>query len=228
MTYVGISILGVLAILTVIGLLNGVYAKLRIQPAIAFLIIASMIAGILLPAIRIGTMFSFSIGGFLIPFFISAYLMYQAARRNEFWRCLIGEAVVALTVFFLMYYIPIDTTAMAILSAVAIGLVAAAISYLIGRNGRSAVVSSVMGIYLAQIAVFVVNVIRGIDTPLNLGTGGIFDAIVLSVVAAIVLAEFSEALALGADRANAAAAGQRSRHRAAQSEQAEFYEFKKR
>ena len=230
MTYIGISILGILAILTVIGVLNRVYAQMNVRPGVAFLLYMGAITGIILPAIVIVPMFSFSIGGVLIPFGVALALMIVAIMRGEVWRCVLGGLATAFAVFFLMYFIPLNSVAMTIVSAVIIGSVAGAVGYLIGRSRRAAFVSAVMGLYLAQTAVFVVNVIRGIHTPLNLGTGWVFSSVVLAGIGAAALAELALFMAAGyAREKRQAVPGTKTvgTKTAYNSEQGEFYEFKK-
>ena len=69
------------------------------------------------------------------------------------------------------------------------GIVGGVIAYVLGRSRRGAFVCGVLGVLWADIAVFAVNRSRGIDQPLVLGGAGVFDAMVISGLIGVVLAE---------------------------------------
>ncbi len=224
MMYIGYALLGILAVVILIGLLNGVFARMGLKKYVALLIVVAIIAGAIIPSIWIGTRFSFSIGGFLIPFLLCIYLMVLAARHGELWRCILAELVSAAAVFVVIYFIPVTTTALSIMLAIAVGLLSGAIGYLIARSSRAAFASAVMGIILAEVAVFVINSIRGLTPTLSLGIGGMFSAIIISGITAVVLAEAIGAVKEGSEKAERREAARRQkRDILLHSEQAEFH-----
>ena len=70
------------------------------------------------------------------------------------------------------------------------GLAAGVIAYLLGRSRRAAFFAGVVGVLLADIAVAALNWSRGIDQTLHLGSAGALDAVVISGLLAVLLAEF--------------------------------------
>ena len=70
------------------------------------------------------------------------------------------------------------------------GLIGGLAAYLLGRSRRGAFVCGVLGVFFADIAVGLINWSRGINQQLMLGGAGIFDAMVISGLIAVILAEF--------------------------------------
>ena len=190
---IGLIFLGVLLILMLFGVTQRLFDKMKVKTVWAIILTAAIAVGAIIPAIKIGGMFSFSIGGFLIPVALCLYLMVRSDMADNL-KGWLGSLATATAVFFMLYFIPSGTTAMRITSSVIIGLVAGGISYLLGRSWRGALISSVLGIILADITVFIVNLIRGIRTPLALGNTLVFDAIVIAGITAVVLVEVIAAL----------------------------------
>ena len=64
----GIVVLSVVLIALICGAGQRILDKMRMNDKWALILVIAMIVGILIPPIKIGSLFSFSIGGFLIPF----------------------------------------------------------------------------------------------------------------------------------------------------------------
>ena len=225
MIYVGYSLLGILAVVILIGLLNGTLLRMGINKYVAVGIMLATIVGAIIPAIFIGARFSFSIGGFLIPFLLCVYLMVAAARKGGLWRGLLAEFTVAAAVFTLIYFIPVNTTALSVIMAIVVGLVAGAVGYLIGRNARLAFSSAIIGVFIAETAVFVVNSIRGFAPALNLGTANMFASIVIAGIVAVALSETVGIFMEGSERHDRIKTVRAERRGVLlNSEQAEFHE----
>ena len=69
------------------------------------------------------------------------------------------------------------------------GLLAGLAGYLLGRSRRSAFIGGVMGVLLGDLAQGIVSRTEGLTTPVQLGGGGALDAVVLSGLLAVLLAE---------------------------------------
>ena len=165
--------------------------KLRISDKFALLIMVAILAGIIIPPISIGGVFSFSIGGFLIPFILSVYLLIKAGWSMDLVRAFSGTILTAAIILVLEIVLPSATPEQIIVDNTYLyGIVAGLVAYFLGRSRRNAFVCSVFGITLASVAVFLYNISQGVVTPLALGSGGVFDTIILSIVISVGLAEF--------------------------------------
>ena len=69
------------------------------------------------------------------------------------------------------------------------GIVAGLIAWALGRSRRGAFVCAVLGVLLADTASAVQALAAGADAPVRLGTGGALDAVVISAIIAVLLAE---------------------------------------
>ena len=188
--YAAYVILGVLALLTVVGVFTKALDVMRVPMWAALLFILAVLGGAIAPAIRFGSRFAFSVGGWLIPFILAACLLFAAGFTREMANMWLASFITAAAVFVLRYFIPIRTLGLQITAAVLIGLIAGAISYLVGRSRRGAFVSAVFGITLGELAVFIVNVSMRRAPVLSFGTAGMLDAFVIASISAVLLAHF--------------------------------------
>ncbi|GHV00852.1 hypothetical protein FACS1894211_09240 [Clostridia bacterium] len=188
--YVSYALLGLLAILIVVGVLSTVLSAMRMPKWAAILFVLAVLGGSIAPAIWIGQSFAFSIGGWLVPFIFAVVLLFAAGFNREMANMWLASFITGAAVFTLRYFIPIQTMALQIVAAALIGLIAGALSYLIGRSRRGAFVSAVYGVTFGELAVFIVNLIMGRAPVLALGVGGMLDAIVIASLAAVLLAHF--------------------------------------
>jgi hypothetical protein len=69
------------------------------------------------------------------------------------------------------------------------GLLAGLAAYLMGRSRRAAFIGGVMGVLLGDVAQGIVSRPQGLSTPVQLGGGGALDAVVISGLLAVLLAE---------------------------------------
>jgi hypothetical protein len=192
--YAAYALLGLSAVLILVGVFAGALRAMRIPVWAAFLFVLAVLGGSLAPAVWIGPRFSFSVGGWLIPFIFAVCLLLAAGFTRETGEMRLASFVTAAAVFALRYFIPLNSLGLRFLSAALIGLIAGAISYLIGRSRRGAFVSAVFGVTFGELAVFLVDLGMGRVPALALGTGGMLDSIVIASLAAVLLAHFLDAL----------------------------------
>ena len=69
------------------------------------------------------------------------------------------------------------------------GVIGGLIAYALGRSRRGAFICGVMGVLIADLIVFFVNLGRGVAQPLILGGAGVFDAMIVSGLIGVILAE---------------------------------------
>lgn len=187
---ISIWIVTALIIAVMFGAGQRILDKLRLSDRIALLIMVAILIGIILPPIKIGANFSFSIGGFLIPFGLCVYMLVKAGWSMDLVRAFTGTILTASAILLLEIFLPSETPEQIIIDNTYLyGVVAGLVAYLLGRSRRNAFVCSVLGITLASVAVFIYNMVQGVSVPLNLGVGGAFDSIILSILISVGLAE---------------------------------------
>lgn len=187
---ISIWIVTALIILIMFGAGQRILDKLRLSDRIALLIMLAILIGIIIPPIKIGSVFSFSIGGFLIPFGLSIYLLIRAGWSMDLVRAFTGSILTACAILLLEILLPSETPEQILIDNTYLyGVVAGLIAYLLGRSRRNAFVCSVFGITLSSVAVFIYNITQGVSTPIALGVGGAFDTIILSILISVGLCE---------------------------------------
>lgn len=183
-------IITALILLIMFGAGQRILDKLRLSDKWAIVILVAIAIGIIIPPIKIGSVFSFSIGGFLIPFGLCVYLLVRAGLSMDLVRAFTGTILTASAILLLEIFLPSNTPEDVVVDNTFLyGIVAGVIAYVLGRSRRNAFVCSVFGITLASVCVFIYNMVLGVPTTLALGVGGAFDSIILSVLIAVGLAE---------------------------------------
>lgn len=182
-------ILSVIILLIMFGAGQRILDKMRLNDKWALIIMVAIVVGILIPNIHIGKFLIFSIGGFLIPFGVAIYLMVMAGRSWDLFRAIIGSIVTAGIILLLEYVLPADPEEMIVDTTFLYGVAAGLVAYLLGRSRRNALICSVMGILLAKVIQYIINVSTGIREPLTLGVAGALDVMLISVLIAVALAE---------------------------------------
>ena len=185
---IGMILLTVSAILVFFGAAQRVLDKLYLSDRAALILIALMFFGTMIPNLVIGRL-QLSVGGALIPFGICLYLLIKAGTAKERIRAIAGSILTAGIIYALSSLMPDEPEAIVVDPMYLYGLVGGLIAYLLGRSRRGAFICGVLGVMLADVAVAIVNWSGGIDQALILGGAGVFDAIVISGILGVVLAE---------------------------------------
>lgn len=186
----GMIVLMAAAILIFFGAAQRVLDKLAMSDRTALVLLALMFLGTLIPNITLGRV-SISIGGALIPFGVCVHLLINAGTAKERWRAVIGSLLTGGAIYALSALLPNEPERMRIDPMYLYGLTGGLIAYILGRSRRCAFICGVMGILLSDIATAIVNGSRGIDQTLTLGGAGVFDAVVISGVLGVILAELA-------------------------------------
>ena len=187
---VGMVLLAAASVLIYLGVCQRVLDKMRMNDKSAILISAGMFFGGLLPNIRLGSV-EINIGGALIPAAVGLYLIVTAGSVKESLRASIGTALTAAAVYLLGRFMPNEPESMMVDPNYVYGLGAGLIAYILGRSRRGAFVCGILGVLLADTATAIMNWQAGIQQPLVLGGGGVFDVAVLSALTAVILAELA-------------------------------------
>ena len=185
---VGMVLLTAAAILVFFGVAQRVLDKMYLSDRAALLLIALMFFGTLIPNLKLGTV-ELSVGGALIPAGVCVYLLIKTDTAKEFWRAVIGSVLTGAIVFFLGRVMPNEPEQIVLDPNYVYGLAGGAVAYLLGRSRRAAFICGVLGVVLADVAVAVVNWSQGLSQTLVLGGAGMMDAVVISGLLAVLLAE---------------------------------------
>lgn len=185
---VGMIFLTASAILVFFGAAQRALDKMYLTDRTALLLIALMFFGTLIP--NIGTnQISISIGGAVIPVGICIYLLFKADTVQEKLRTIVGAILTGAIIYAISSLSPDEPEAIIIDPIYLNGIAGGLIAYLLGRSRRGAFVCGVLGVLIADLAVGIVNYFNGVEQTLVLGGGGAFDAVVLSGLLGVVLAE---------------------------------------
>lgn len=186
---IGLILLIVVAILVMFGVGQRVLDKLRLTDKQAMLFVALLFLGGLIPDIPLGDRFSFNIGGFLVPLALCVFLLIKADTAKEKWRAIAAAVVTGAAVYLIGHFTPDEPENIIFDPNYLYGVAGGIIAYLFGRSRRGAFVAGVLGVTLADTAQAIVNWSQGIDQRLILGGAGAMDAIVISGILAVLLAE---------------------------------------
>lgn len=184
----GLVLLTAVAVLVFFGVIQRVLDKMHLTDREALVITALMFFGTLIPNLSLGRV-EINLGGGLIPVGVCIYLLFKADEGREVVRTLAGAALTAAAVYLLGRWMPDEPEAISFDPNYVYGLIGGLIAYLLGRSRRGAFICGVMGILLADTAVAWMNWQSGLNQPLILGGGGVMDAMVISGVLAVLLAE---------------------------------------
>ncbi len=185
----GMIALLVLSLLVIFGVGQRVLDRLHLSDKMAVAAMAAIFIGGLIPAIPIGNV-RIGVGGCLVPLALCVWVLIKADTKLEVFRALFGALLTAAAVWLISLLMPADPESIVIDPNYAYGIAAGVIAYVLSRSRRAAFVCAVVGMLLADVLVGVYNAANGVDAVLNLGTAGAFDAVVLSGLIAVLLAEF--------------------------------------
>jgi len=186
------TILVVAAALVYFGVAQRMLDKMRLTDTQALLFIGLMVAGsfINIPLLTGRTNISLNVGGTLVPLGIAVYLLVTADSAHERVRALIGSAVTAAIIFGIAQYTDFDPSSGAIIDPLWLfSLIAGIVGYLLGRSRRGAFIAGVLGMLFADLVHAVRAWLVNLNTNTVLGGAGVFDAMVVAGIIAVVLAE---------------------------------------
>ena len=185
----GLILLIIAAALVLFGVGQRVLDSLRLTDRQALLIIALMIGSGFIPDIPVTPLFSFNIGGALIPLALCVYLWIKADTAAERIRSLAAALATAVATYLLGRFMPHEPETIVIDPGIMQGIAAGILGYLFGRSRRGSFIAGVVGVTLSSVASAVTVWMRGIDQRLVLGGAGAFDVIVISGLLAVLLSE---------------------------------------
>ena len=195
---IGITALFIVSVLIFLGLAQRVLDRMRLTDKEALAIIAAIVIGsfinIPIPIGRFAT--SINIGGAIVPLGVAIYLLSKSGTTKEWVRALVATAITAFVVYFLGSLIntgiPEPAGRYAFLDGLYLyPLVGGLVAYLAGRSRRSAFIAATLGVLIVDVIHYFWLISAGAPAgmPVNIGGAGVFDAIVLSGVFAVLLVE---------------------------------------
>ena len=185
----GLILLVIAGAAVLLGVGQRVLDKLHLTDRQALLFIALIIAGGFIPDIPVTKLFSFNIGGALIPLGLCIYLWIKADTISEKARSIAAALGTGAVVYALGRFMPHEPETIVIDPGYMHGLAAGIIGYLFGKSRRGAFIAGVVGVTLANVASAVYVWSKGISQRLVLGGAGAFDVIVMSGLIAVLLSE---------------------------------------
>jgi len=196
---IGVAVLLAVSVLIYLGLAHRALDRMRLSDRGALVVIGAIIIGsfinIPLPFLPFTT--SINAGGAIVPLGVAFYLLARAGTRREWFRALAAALTTGVVVFFIGSLVNTGPTAepagrYAVLDAIYLYPLAGGITaYLAGRSRRSAFIAATLGVLLVDVFNYAWLVRRGApaDYRVSIGGAGVFDAVVLAGILAVLLAE---------------------------------------
>jgi uncharacterized membrane protein len=193
---IGLLLLIVLSLFIYLGLGHRVLDRMRLSDRAALLIIAALVLGSLveIPLAGRPTAVTVNAGGALVPLGVAVYLLAGAGTSKERTRAVWGAVLTGAAVYFIGTYLMrglrepagrFDFTDPLYLYPLVGGVVA----YAAGRSRRAAFVAATLGVLLGDIFHYLRVAAARAPVRVDIGGGGIFDAVVLAGIFAVLLAE---------------------------------------
>jgi uncharacterized membrane protein len=189
---IGMIILVVLSILIYFGLAQRVLDRMKLTDKGALAVIAAIIVGsfINIPLISGRTDLIVNLGGAVIPFIFALYLLVTAGTSKEWGRTIFGTVVTAFLLVAAFRLMSAEPETMVIDPLWVIPIIAGVVAYLLGRSRRGAFITAILGVILADIVNYLWLINTNTPGRVNIGGAGAIDAVVLSGIIAVLLAEF--------------------------------------
>jgi uncharacterized membrane protein len=191
---IGQTVLAVLLFLILFGLSQRVLDRMRLTNAQAVAALLLIIGGsfVDIPLWRGDIQVTVNVGGALVPLGLSVYLLVKAGTVRERVRAVIAAALTAGVIYLagtvLMTGDLYDQ--FALLDPLYVYPLGAGLAaYLLGRSRRASFVAAVLGVLLTDIIHWIWLMVHRTPGNVHFGGAGGLDAVVLSAVFAVVLAE---------------------------------------
>ncbi len=189
--YFGVFVLLLVTGLIYFGLAQNVLDRLKMNDKAALVFVGLLIVGSFIDLVvyRNGIDVIINIGGAIIPLILVVYIISRAKNTQE--RTRAGLSVIGTTaVLYLiikMFQFEEGHTVIDIMYVFPI--VAAVIAYILGRSRRSAFIGGITSVLLLDIIYLIELIVRGMPGRVHIGGAGMFDIIIFSGIAALIIAE---------------------------------------
>ncbi|MDH7478958.1 MAG: DUF1614 domain-containing protein [Syntrophomonadaceae bacterium] len=185
---IGMLLLVVVSILIYFGLAHRILDRMRLSDRTALGILVLMAIGSFID-IPLGGQASINLGGGLVPIGLAIYIIARAGTTWEWVRALLSAGLTAGAVYGVERLMSPEPENLIIDPIYVYPLVAGVVAYLIGRSRRTAFVAATLGIVLLDLGQYLWMVRTGMVERISIGGAGVFDAIVIAGIIAVLLAE---------------------------------------
>ena len=191
---IGTALLLIIAALIYFGVGQRLLARLRLTDTQALIAIALMIGGsfITLPLSTGRTSVGINLGGGLVPLGLTVYLLIKADTARERIRSLVAALVTGGIIYGVSQFTDFDPSSpyLFIDPLWLFSIVAGIVGYLSGRSRRASFIAGVLGLFVVDLIHFGQALLSNMPTRVVLGGAGVFDAMIVSGLIAVGLAEF--------------------------------------
>lgn len=186
---IGMILLIAVGLLILLGVGQRVLDRMYLSDKSALLVIVLILGLGFVPDIYFGEKFALNLGGGLVPLALCVYLFIKAGSAKERIRSAAAALLTGAVVFAIGRFSPDEPEAMLLDPILLYGLAAGLFAYIFGRSRRCAFIAGVLGTTLSSLANALWVWSKGIAQSYVLGGAGAFDAIVISGLTAVLLAE---------------------------------------
>lgn len=186
----GITLLGIVSLLILLGFTERVFARMRLDDKTAFIFIALLVLAHFLPKISLSGYLALNLG-VLIPLGVAIYLVVSTSRKERS-RAFLTSFVTALALWLADKLLPIEPQAYLweVDPLYLGGLISGLVAYLLGKSRRSAFVGAVFGILAVDLAGVLQVYLSRIHQVTVIGSGGVFSSLIIGAIIAVAIAEF--------------------------------------
>ncbi len=185
-------VLLIISILVYFGVAHRVLDRLRLSDRAALgMIVALIVGGFINIPLPGGPRLeaSLNVGGCIVPLFLAGYLLTKTSTQEKI-RASFGVIATAAAVYLTGILLGAEPETMAVDPLYVFPVVAGVIAYLFGRSRRGAFIAATLGVIVVDVITYIRLAATGTPGAVLIGGGGAFDAVVISGLLAVLLAEF--------------------------------------
>ena len=186
---IGLIVLIITGLLVIFGAGQRALDRLRLTDKQALFFIALIIALGFLPDIPLGGEVTVNLGGCVMPLILCVYLFVRAGTWMERGRAIAASLVTGVVCYIIGRYTADEPEAITFDPNYLYGVAGGVIAYLFGRSRRAAFIAGVTGVLIADVVASIEVWSQGVSQTLALGGAGAYDAVVISGILAVLLAE---------------------------------------
>ena len=186
---IGLILLIVTGLLVIFGVGQRALDRLRLNDKQALLAIALIIGLGFVPDIPPGRNLTINLGGCVIPVLLCGYLFVRAGTWMERGRAIAASLVTGTVCYIIGRYAANEPETITFDPNYLSGIAGGVIAYLFGRSRRAAFIAGILGVLIADVIASIEVWSMGVDQKLQLGGAGAYDAVVISGLLAVMLAE---------------------------------------
>ena len=186
---IGLVLLIITGLLVIFGAGQRALDRLRLTDKQALFFIALIIGLGFVPDIPLGGNVAVNLGGCVIPLILCGYLFVRAGTWMERGRAIAASLVTGVVCYIIGRYTADEPETITFDPNYLYGVAGGVIAYLFGRSRRAAFIAGVTGVLIADVVASIEVWSQGVSQTLALGGAGAYDAVVISGILAVLLAE---------------------------------------